>query len=128
MFCKRLSKSNALPPTFGALEEHVKRVRIQSRVWHQAVYMRQTLFGSLDFGYYQDANGHLQPVTTKIPLAPQSITELVSVGQTVHLKGVPEGDKISLALISVFAVTNVKIMWTPIPAILVTVMMNCEVG
>lgn len=39
LFCKRLPESNAFPPTVGALEEHLKRVRIQSRVWHQTGYM-----------------------------------------------------------------------------------------
>ena len=32
MFCKQLAESNMLPPTLGALEEHIKRVRLQSRV------------------------------------------------------------------------------------------------
>lgn len=70
MFCKRLAESNALPPTVGALEKHVKRVLIQGQVWHQPGYTQQTLFGSLEFGYYQVANGHLEPVTTKILLHP----------------------------------------------------------
>ena len=77
LFCKRLAESSALPPTVGALEQHVKRVRVQSRVWHQASIMQQTLFEPLEFGYCQDAKGQPEPITTSIPPAPQSITELV---------------------------------------------------
>ena len=29
LFCKLLAESNKLPPTLGALEEHIKRVRLQ---------------------------------------------------------------------------------------------------
>ena len=39
LFCKHLAESNKLPPTTGALEEHIERVRVQSRVWYQATVM-----------------------------------------------------------------------------------------
>ena len=29
LFCKQLAESNKLPPTLDALEEHIKRVRLQ---------------------------------------------------------------------------------------------------
>ncbi|KAG1663115.1 hypothetical protein GQR58_020553 [Nymphon striatum] len=59
-----------------ALEEHIKRVRLQSRVWCQATVMQQQPFEPLEFGYCIDTDG-LRPVTTKILPAPQAIIELV---------------------------------------------------
>ena len=44
LFCKQLAESNKLPPTPGALEKHVKRVRLQSRVWCHATIMKQQHF------------------------------------------------------------------------------------
>ena len=39
LFCRHLAESSKLPPTLGALEEHIERVRVQSRVWCQATVM-----------------------------------------------------------------------------------------
>lgn len=77
MFCKQLAESNKLPPTLGALEEHIKHVRLQSRVWYQATVMHQLPFEPLQFGYYKDTNGQLLPVTMLDLPAPQAIIELV---------------------------------------------------
>ena len=33
LFCKNLAESHKWPPTIGALQEHVERVRVQSHVW-----------------------------------------------------------------------------------------------
>ncbi len=41
LFCKQLAESNKLPPTLGALEEHINRVCLQSRVGCQATVMQQ---------------------------------------------------------------------------------------
>ena len=35
-FCKHMAESDKLPPTLGALTQHVLRVHIQARVWGQA--------------------------------------------------------------------------------------------
>ncbi|SMN02506.1 hypothetical protein SPONN_1209 [uncultured Candidatus Thioglobus sp.] len=77
LFCKQLAESNKLPPTLGALEEHIDRVRLQSRVWCQATLVQQQPFEPLKFGYYKDTGGQILPVTTKILPAPQAIIELV---------------------------------------------------
>ena len=77
LFCKHLAESNKLPPTTGALEEHIERVRVQSRVWCQATVMWQQLFDPLKHGYHQDDKGHILPITTKVLPAPQAIVELV---------------------------------------------------
>jgi len=77
LFCKNLAESNKLPPTTGALEEHIERVRVQSRVWCQATVMWQQQFDPLKHGYHQDEKGHILPITTKVLPAPQAIVELV---------------------------------------------------
>ena len=77
LFCKQLAESNKLPPTLGALEEHIKRVRLQSRVWCQATIMQQQPFDPLKFGYYKGTSDQMLPVTTKVLPAPQAIFELI---------------------------------------------------
>ncbi len=77
LFCKQLAESNKLPPTLGALEEHIKRVRLQSRVWYQTTIMQQQPFEPLQFGYYKDTDDQLLPVTTLVLPAPQAIIEMV---------------------------------------------------
>ncbi len=77
LFCKQLAESNKLPPTLGALEEHINYVRLQSRVWCQATVMQQQPLDPLQFGYYMDTDGQLLPLTTKVLPAPQAIIELV---------------------------------------------------
>ena len=77
LLCKQLAESNKLPPTLGALEEHINRVHLQSRVWHQATVMQQQPFEPLQFGYSKERDGQLFPVTTLVLPAPQAIIELV---------------------------------------------------
>ena len=61
LFCKHLAESNKLSPATGALEEHIERVRVQSRVWCQATVMWQQLFDPLKHSYHQDDKGHISP-------------------------------------------------------------------
>lgn len=77
LFCKHLAESSKLPPTPGALEEHIERVRVQSMVWSQATVMVQHQFDPIKHGYYQNDHGDILPTTTKVPPAPQAIVELV---------------------------------------------------
>ena len=41
LFCKYMAESDKLPPTHGALKQHVLRVYIQARVWGQAAIANQ---------------------------------------------------------------------------------------
>lgn len=77
LFCKHLAESNKLPPTVGALEEHIKRARVQSTVWFQATTMWQCFLDPLQNGYTENENGGIQSLTTKVPPAPDAIIELV---------------------------------------------------
>ena len=63
LFCKQLTESDKLPPTLGAPDEHVKRVRLQSRIWLQATIMQQQPFDPINLGYYKDSDGQILPVT-----------------------------------------------------------------
>ncbi len=77
MFCKQLAESNTLPPTLGALEEHIQRVRLQCREWCQATMTQQQPFEPVYFGYYKDTGGQMLPITTNVLPAPQPIIEMV---------------------------------------------------
>ena len=41
LFCKHMAESNRLPPTSGALIQHILRAHIQARVWGQASIAQQ---------------------------------------------------------------------------------------
>jgi len=43
LFCKRMAESEKLPPTLGALKQHILRAHVQARVWGQAVIPQQEL-------------------------------------------------------------------------------------
>ena len=63
MFCKQLAERSKFPPKLGALEEHIKHVRLNQ--------VTKQPFEPLQFGYYMDANGQLLPFTTLFLPAPQ---------------------------------------------------------
>src|SRR6218665_1318756 len=58
LFCKHMAESDKLPPTLGALRQHVLRVHIQARVWGQASIALQEL-----------QSDPLKMGTTKTPMA-----------------------------------------------------------
>jgi len=43
LFCKRMAESEKLPPTLGALKQHILRAHVHARVWGQAVIPQQEL-------------------------------------------------------------------------------------
>lgn len=57
MFCKYMADSDKLPPTVGALKQHILRAHAQARVWDQAAIPQQELLGPLENGYYKDNTG-----------------------------------------------------------------------
>lgn len=77
LFCKHMAESEKLPPTTGALKQHILRVRIQARVWGQASRAQQEFLDPLQNGFFKDANGQLKPRTTDVLPAPKSIVEMV---------------------------------------------------
>ena len=83
LFCKHMAESNRLPPTSGALKQHILRAHIQARVWGQASIAQQEFLDPLQNGFYKDANGDLVPHTTDDLPAPKAIIEMVNC----HCKG-----------------------------------------
>lgn len=77
MFCKYMAESQKLPPTLGALKQHILRAHVQARVWGQATVYQQELLDPLGNGYHMDSNGQLKPTTTDVPPAPDAIVEMV---------------------------------------------------
>jgi len=78
LFCKYIAESEKLPPTLGALKQHILRARVQARVWGQAAVPQQELLDSLENGYHRDSDaGQLKPTTIDVPPAPEAIVEMV---------------------------------------------------
>ncbi|XP_045128685.1 uncharacterized protein LOC123514692 [Portunus trituberculatus] len=77
MFCKYMADSDKLPPTVGALKQHILRAHAQARVWDQAAIPQQELLDPLENGYYKDNKGMMKPITTEVPPAPEAIIEMV---------------------------------------------------
>ncbi len=78
MFCKYMAESEKMPPTMGALKQHILRAHIEARVWGQAAVAEQKLLDPLKNGYYKDSScENLKPTTTDVLPAPEAIVELV---------------------------------------------------
>ena len=78
LFCKHMAESDKLPPTAGALKQHILRVHIQTRVWGQAAIAQQdTQLNPLENGYHEDEDGRMKPTTTEVLPAPKAIVEMV---------------------------------------------------
>ena len=66
LFCKHMAEGDMLPPTLGALKQHVlRRAHIQARVWSQPHIAQQEFLDPLNNGCYKDRDGQLKPVTTE---------------------------------------------------------------
>ena len=77
LFCKYMAESDNLPPTMGALKQHILRTHVQARVWGQAAHPKQVPLDPLQNGYHKDHDdGQLNPTTTDVPPAPKAITEM----------------------------------------------------
>ena len=81
MFCKYMADSNMLPPTAGALKQHIIRVHIQASVWGQASIAQHEFLDPLQKEFCKDAN--LAPHTTDDLPAPKAIIDIVNC----HCKG-----------------------------------------
>ena len=51
-----MAESKKLPPTLGALKQHILRARVQARVWGQAAVPQQKLLDPLENGYHRDSD------------------------------------------------------------------------
>ena len=79
LFCKHMAESDKLPPTLGALRQHVMRVHIQARVWGQAsIALQDPQLDPLHNGYHKESDGQLKPTMTDALPAPKAIIEMVN--------------------------------------------------
>ncbi len=53
IFCKHMAESVKLPPTIGALKQHILRVHLQASVWGQACIAQQIILDPLQNGYHR---------------------------------------------------------------------------
>ncbi len=76
LFCKHMAESVKLPPTIGALKQHILRVHLQASVWGQASIAQQIFLDPLQNGYHRNSDGELTPTTTDILPAPKAVIEM----------------------------------------------------
>ena len=80
MFAKRL-KAEQIPPTFDALELHLRREIYQGGcVWAQALLTQPVLPSPTGWGWTKDDNGVYVPKWTTLPLAAKACYELLCCG------------------------------------------------
>ena len=63
LFCKHMAESDKLPPTLGALRQHVLRAHILARVW-PVFPMQEPQLDPLQNGYYKESDGQLKSTMT----------------------------------------------------------------
>ena len=79
LFTKKQLEAQKLPPTRGALHEAIARAHFQAMVWYQDQVPRPQVPPATEYGWTTEGD-RLVPITTKDPLAPASITQLVKCG------------------------------------------------
>ena len=80
LFAKKSSVQN-IPPTYAALEQHVKRSALQGgHVWGQALVPEPALPPPTDWGWHRSDDGPYTPLWTTLPEASNTCYELVSCG------------------------------------------------
>ena len=76
LFKKNQAESDRLPPTQAALHQAILRVHYQLLVWNNDHVANPVLPSPEGYGW-QDEDGKLVPVMTKLPPAPEEIIQLV---------------------------------------------------
>ena len=78
LFCEHRAESDKLPPTPGALKQHILRVHVQTRAWAPAAIAQQDpQLDPLQNGYCKQMDELLKPRTTEVLPAPKAILEMV---------------------------------------------------
>ena len=78
VFCKYMVESENLPPTMGALKQHILRMHVQARAWGQTAHPKQVPSDPLQNGYHKDhGDGQLNLTIIDVPPAPKAIIDMV---------------------------------------------------
>ena len=76
MFKKSFAESDKLPPTKGALEQHIKRAHYQAMVWYNDEVAKPNIPNPTEYGWEINNNTYI-PVITHMPPAIKGVLELV---------------------------------------------------
>ena len=68
-----------LPPTRGALIQHIRRAFIQASIWEQATQATIIVVQPEEYGW-EYSNGNYALQTTDEPIVPDALVELMSCG------------------------------------------------
>ena len=130
LFCNNMAESDKLPPTLGALRQHVLRVHIRARVWEQAsIALQDPQLDPMQNGYHKESNGQLKPIMTYVLPAPKAIIEMVSCQckkNTVLLLDVLAEQRTYPAPIFVSAAVSVRMMRTHRTSMKLMMVMICK--
>ena len=81
LFTRKGRSIETIPPTYGALLEHTKRVAYQAGYcWGQTLTPNPTLPSPAEWGWARSANGQWQPYWTMLPEASKAIQQLIKCG------------------------------------------------
>ncbi|CAM4692705.1 unnamed protein product [Leuciscus chuanchicus] len=71
------AESDKLPPTLGALKQHILRVHVQTRVWAQAaIALQDPQLDPLQNRYCKHSDGHTQTSDHRGPPSPKGLEHL----------------------------------------------------
>uniref|UniRef100_A0A8C4PX78 Uncharacterized protein n=1 Tax=Eptatretus burgeri TaxID=7764 RepID=A0A8C4PX78_EPTBU len=125
MFKKSFAESEKLPPTKGALEQHIKRAHYQATVWYHDEIAKPKLPEPSEYGWTLENNLY-RPVITHLPPAPKAVLELVMC-KCAERHVVPASEQIVYAQRCALVrhlMTSVRTLNNQQPLIQMTVMMN----
>ena len=73
-----MAESEKLPPTFGALKQHILELVFKLEYGARLQLPQQELLDPLENDYHRDSDdGQLKPTTTDVPPAAEAIVEMV---------------------------------------------------
>ena len=70
-----MSESDKLPPSVGALKQHILGVHVQRRVWDQESTLQHVPLDPMQNGYNKGGDGQLKPTTIDDPPGHKAIIE-----------------------------------------------------
>ena len=76
---KKLPKNQGvdkLPPTSGAMQQHILRTHLQARIWCQDIAVHPVIPDPCQLGWFNE-EGKLRPVLSHKQAAPEAVVELV---------------------------------------------------
>ena len=79
IFCSKQGSSDALPPTYDAIYQHLLRANYQTFIWRRCLINKPLIPQPTDNGWHKKDH-QLLPRLTTIPAAPDTLLELIICG------------------------------------------------